>query len=62
MAKTKKAHSEPREPARYALVDVDGHTINIVLWDGAAEYPIPEGLTLVPADEAPPYIPEPPIE
>ena len=36
---------------RYALVDAGGLVINIIEWDGAAEWSPPEGLTAVEAPQ-----------
>ena len=32
---------------RYALIDADGLVVNVIVWDGNAEYTAPDGLTLV---------------
>lgn len=36
---------------RYALVDADGQVLNIVEWDGAAEWSPPAGLAAMEAPE-----------
>lgn len=41
------------EPKRYALVR-DGVTENIILWDGVSKYTPPQGVQIVPEDQAPP--------
>lgn len=38
--------------SRYALVDDDGLVVNVVEWDGEADWSAPEGLTAVETDEA----------
>jgi hypothetical protein len=35
--------------AKYAQVK-DGIVVNLVVWDGEAEFPQPEGVTLAPID------------
>jgi hypothetical protein len=36
---------------RYALIDATGLVVNVVLWDGLAEWAAPDGLTLEPAPD-----------
>jgi hypothetical protein len=40
--------------ARYALVNEEGETETIILWDGVSDYAPPAGLSLLPEAEAPP--------
>lgn len=40
---------------RYALVDANGVTQNIILWDGVTSFVPPPGLTAVPEAQAQPF-------
>jgi hypothetical protein len=36
---------------RYALVDVDGLVVNVIVWDGETDYIPDDGLTAVPVPD-----------
>jgi hypothetical protein len=36
---------------RYAVIDIDGTVVNVIVWDGVTPYDPGEGLTLVPMAE-----------
>ena len=40
--------------ANYALIDTNNNVVNVIVWDGAASYTPPDGITLIQSDVAGP--------
>lgn len=40
--------TETPKPERYDLLDADGNVIEVIMWNGVDDYPLPDGHTLRP--------------